>query len=70
MTEDIDPAIATAIGRVLDYMWDDEQRDCEERYAEGNDPGDHIFSSLVALKNYLHGTAYTTIDLIDVEDDE
>ena len=39
---------------VINYLWRDEQRHCEDMEAAGNDLDDHIFRHLETLGHYLN----------------
>jgi hypothetical protein len=55
MADTTDSPPFEAIREVLDLLWEDEEADCQEREARGEECShNHIFYSLVEIRNWLH----------------
>jgi hypothetical protein len=58
-----------AVEDVVNYLWTDELK----VFAESGPfwlPSEHIFESLVVLRNWLGGTNYESCDYIEAEEEE
>lgn len=61
----MDENLKKEIARIVEYMWADERRSAEEYFGESQSLDGHIFSSLVAVDNWLKGTQNAATDYIE-----